>query len=380
MASRSPSGPAAIICVGMAGSGKTTFMQRLNAHLHALKQPPYIMNLDPAVKNVPFDRNIDIRDSVDYKEVMKQYNLGPNGGIMTCLNLFATKVDQVVGILEQRAPTLTNVLIDTPGQIECFVWSASGTIITDAIASTFPTIIAYIIDTPRTTSPATFMANMLYACSILYKTKLPMILVFNKTDVQPHGFAHEWMTDFEAFQTALRKDEDTEALGGGGGSGYMGNLLNSMSLMLEEFYKHLSLVGVSAMTGMGVENFLDAVKEKVKEYETEYKPELEAAWQKRQAAKAEKQQRELDRLLKDMQVDPAGVQADVLSDFEDDDDSNAGEMVERDEDEPRREEDEDEDEEAGLQARYQKALAEDREKKGNMLDEDSFMRYLMANK
>ena len=28
-------------------------------------------------------------------QVMKQYQLGPNGGIMTALNLFATKFDQV---------------------------------------------------------------------------------------------------------------------------------------------------------------------------------------------------------------------------------------------------------------------------------------------
>lgn len=57
------------------------------------------------------------------------------------------------------------VLVDTPGQIEIFTWSASGAIITDAIASTLPTVVAYVIDTPRTTSPATFMSNMLYACS-----------------------------------------------------------------------------------------------------------------------------------------------------------------------------------------------------------------------
>ena len=32
---------------------------------------------------------------VNYKNVMKQYGLGPNGGILTSLNLFATKFDQV---------------------------------------------------------------------------------------------------------------------------------------------------------------------------------------------------------------------------------------------------------------------------------------------
>ena len=31
------------------------------------------------------------------------------------------------------------------------------------------------------------------ACSILYKTKLPLILVFNKTDITNHEFAVDWM-------------------------------------------------------------------------------------------------------------------------------------------------------------------------------------------
>lgn len=56
------------------------------------------------------------------------------------------------------------VIVDTPGQIEIFTWSASGAIITDAVASALPTVVAYIVDTPRTVAPATFMSNMLYAC------------------------------------------------------------------------------------------------------------------------------------------------------------------------------------------------------------------------
>ncbi len=32
---------------------------------------------------------------VNYKNVMKEYSLGPNGGILTSLNLFTTKFDQV---------------------------------------------------------------------------------------------------------------------------------------------------------------------------------------------------------------------------------------------------------------------------------------------
>jgi len=47
-------------------------MQRLNVYLHAMRKAPYVLNLDPAVLNLPYEANIDIRDSINYKEVMKQ--------------------------------------------------------------------------------------------------------------------------------------------------------------------------------------------------------------------------------------------------------------------------------------------------------------------
>lgn len=42
---------------------------------------------------------------------MQQYGLGPNGGIITSLNLFATKFDQVLGIMENRASNLDYIFI-----------------------------------------------------------------------------------------------------------------------------------------------------------------------------------------------------------------------------------------------------------------------------
>ncbi|KAI9674748.1 MAG: hypothetical protein M1817_001652 [Caeruleum heppii] len=409
--------PVAIVCVGMAGSGKTTFMQRINSHLHSKKELPYVINLDPAVRTVPFDSNIDIRDSVNYKEVMKQYHLGPNGGILTSLNLFTTKIDQILGLLEKRTtpdPAKPNVkpikhiLVDTPGQIEVFVWSASGSILLDSLATSFPTVIAYIIDTPRTSSTSTFMSNMLYACSILYKTKLPMILVFNKTDVKDAEFAKEWMTDFEAFQSALRQEEEQGSFGGmeggagslGGGSGYMGSLLNSMSLMLEEFYSHLSVVGVSSMTGRGVDDFFEAVSEKAKEFERDYKPALERKQQERVQEKENRREKELGKLLKDMNVSASGSSrkppskasrrddAETISDLEDADEPSEPDV----EDEPYDEvEDDDlsddEDDESrddpdgtGLKDKFDQLVDDSRRAgKSSTTTDDSFTRYLRAS-
>lgn len=353
--------PPTIICIGMAGSGKTTFMQRLNSHLHQqvtdnkTTKPPYVINLDPAVLKIPFGANIDIRDSVKYKKVMQEYNLGPNGAIVTSLNLFSTKIDQVISLVEKRSPKILNVIIDTPGQIECFIWSASGAIITEAFASSFPTVIAYIVDTPRNVSPVTFMSNMLYACSILYKTKLPMIVVFNKTDVQDDGFIKDWMADFESFQEALRKDGDEE------GSGYMNSLVNSMSLMLEEFYSTLDVVGVSSITGNGFDEFMKAVDNKVEEYNEYYKAERERILLQKQKDEEKRQKKSLSNLMKDMKI---GNDSEVLSDYDEDTDNDDvhGEVL-RDEDEPEREYTFPEDRnselghtDADLQSRYQAAF------------------------
>jgi len=248
----------------MAGSGKTTLLQRINAHLHTHKIPGYIINLDPAVNDVPYGAHIDIRDTVNYKQVMKQYNLGPNGGILTSLNLFATKFDEVVQLIERRSNELDFVVIDTPGQIEIFTWSASGAIITESLAATFPTVIIYVVDTPRSSSPLTFMSNMLYACSILYKTKLPLLVCFNKIDVVSHQFAVDWMKNFDSYTEALASEQS-----------YSASLARSMCLMLDKFYSNLQYVGVSAVTGAGMDEFFDAIGKAAVEYESFYKVELD---------------------------------------------------------------------------------------------------------
>lgn len=61
---------------------------------------------------------------MNYKEVMKQYKLGPNGAIVTSLNLFSTKFPEVITFIEKSQNE--HCVLDTPGQIEVFTWSVSG--------------------------------------------------------------------------------------------------------------------------------------------------------------------------------------------------------------------------------------------------------------
>jgi hypothetical protein len=82
------------------------------------------------------------------------------------------------------------------------------------------------------------------------------------------------MQDFETFHEALR-----------GEASYVSNLAQSMSLALDTFYSSLTTVGVSAMTGEGMDQFLEAVAAARVEYETLYRPEYERLRREAAAAK-----------------------------------------------------------------------------------------------
>ena len=246
-----------LIVLGMAGSGKTTFVQKLEEEIANKDKESYIINLDPAVMDTLYEPNLDIRDTIKYKEVMTSNNLGPNGAILTSLNLFSTNIDKVISILESKND-LDFVVIDTPGQLEVFSWSASGKLITDSFSLIFPSILIYIIDIPRCNNPNTFSSNMLYALSIMYKMKLPLMIAFNKLDVTKDNKVIEWMQDYESLQDALSKKDD-----------YISTFSSSLSLLLVEFYKTIKYVSVSSKTGEGFDELISKCEEIRQKYQEE---------------------------------------------------------------------------------------------------------------
>jgi hypothetical protein len=70
---------------------------------------------------LPFEINIDIRDMVRYKDLMKRYGLGLNGGILTSLK----GEDSFIGT---KAVLLHHVLI--PYRVADFMLATNGSVIT----------------------------------------------------------------------------------------------------------------------------------------------------------------------------------------------------------------------------------------------------------
>eukprot|EP01054_Gregarina_sp_Poly1_P004108 Gregarina_sp_Poly_1__4107@NODE_2253_length_2401_cov_113_348329_g267_i2_p2_GENE_NODE_2253_length_2401_cov_113_348329_g267_i2NODE_2253_length_2401_cov_113_348329_g267_i2_p2_ORF_typecomplete_len230_score41_38ATP_bind_1/PF03029_17/7_5e48SRPRB/PF09439_10/0_011FeoB_N/PF02421_18/0_015AAA_31/PF13614_6/0_042MipZ/PF09140_11/0_43MipZ/PF09140_11/1_6e03VirC1/PF07015_11/0_19_NODE_2253_length_2401_cov_113_348329_g267_i213952084 len=224
---------------------------------------------------------------------MKQYGLGPNGAIMTCLNLYATRFDQVLQLIEKRQNQLDYILVDTPGQIEVFNWSASGTIILDSLALTVPTLIAFTIDSVRCQRPTTLMANMMYACSVLYKSKLPFIALFTKTDLVNPAPQMLWVSDPQEFAEAA-DGENT----------YSASLSKSLAVALAQFYDAFRMVPVAVAASeigalVGLEKFLEEAESARDEYFDHY-----LGWIKEQRERiaGEKTQKMADQ-LKQLEAD-----------------------------------------------------------------------------
>ena len=134
------------------------------------------------------------------------------------------------------------------------------------------------------------MSNMLYACSVLYKSRLPMVLAFNKIDATPCDTIMGWMDDFENYQEALNADNE----------GYMGSLNSSLSLVLDEFYNNIRRVGVSAATAEGIPELFEKFDEAAAEFQEVYLPDLKARFAEQRAAQEAKKERDLAKLNSDL--------------------------------------------------------------------------------
>lgn len=109
------------VIVGPPGSGKSTFCYAMKEFLSALGRQIAVINLDPANEYPPYTPcSIDIRDLIDVNHVMQQFNIGPNGALVYCIEFlehnFAWLLKRVQNLRQEF--DCHYILIDFPGQVE----------------------------------------------------------------------------------------------------------------------------------------------------------------------------------------------------------------------------------------------------------------------
>ena len=107
------------IVIGPPGSGKTTYCHAMHQLLNDLGRPTALINIDPANESVPYEPDVDIADLVQLEDVMTTFKLGPNGGLVYCMEYLEKNLDWLLAKIKTQLQG-KYLLIDFPGQVELY--------------------------------------------------------------------------------------------------------------------------------------------------------------------------------------------------------------------------------------------------------------------
>ena len=193
----------AIFVTGTAGSGKSMLTSKILEYYQKNGVFASVLNLDPGVESLPYRPDVDVRDYVDIVQIMKQYDLGPNGSMIMANDLIASKIDDIQNEIHGVNPDY--LIVDTPGQIELFAYRASGPFFIQNIDASEKTNI-FLYDGTMIVSPSNFISISLLATSIKLRLGLPTINVMTKTDLIPDKIDQvlKWSSDPISLEEELK--------------------------------------------------------------------------------------------------------------------------------------------------------------------------------
>lgn len=199
----------AIFLVGTAGSGKSLLASKILDYYSRNGAFVGMLNLDPGVENLPYTCDIDVRDYVDIVQIMKQYDLGPNGSMIMASDLIASKIDDLQKEIDNVNPDY--LIIDTPGQIELFAYRTSGPFLVQNL-NVEEKVSIFLHDGSLMTSPSNFVSIALLATSVKLRLGISQINVLTKTDLIEDKIKDilKWSTNMASLEDALAKDSDGE--------------------------------------------------------------------------------------------------------------------------------------------------------------------------
>ena len=193
--------------IGTAGSGKTTLTASTQQWCQDRGLDAIIVNLDPGAENLPYEPDVDIRDWISLKEVMEADKLGPNGAQIACADMIALNTGEVKESINSFKSDY--ILLDTPGQIELFVFREAGKY-TVQFLSPEKSIICYLLDPMLAKTASGFVTQLLLAMTTNFRLNLPQINILSKADQlskKDLALILRWSNDPEDIYEALINEE-----------------------------------------------------------------------------------------------------------------------------------------------------------------------------
>lgn len=228
-----------IIILGTAGSGKSLLTSEFGKYLMAEGYSVSYTNLDPGCTVLPYKCDFDVRSKFTVESIMRSECLGPNGALLRAME----KLGRI------RIPHF-NVdfnLIDTPGQLEAFVFHKSG----PKIVKGFNELIGvFLID--ATIGLKDMPAAYLYSLAVRYRLGINTLTIVNKADLLSEAEAEKirrFLISPSSQKRILRK------------AGVLADIYVPLSEMLEKAVPAQRIPLVSAKTRTGFAELLNMLYE-----------------------------------------------------------------------------------------------------------------------
>eukprot|EP01122_Echinamoeba_exundans_P000250 TRINITY_DN10224_c0_g1_i1.p1 TRINITY_DN10224_c0_g1~~TRINITY_DN10224_c0_g1_i1.p1 ORF type:complete len:316 (+),score=75.21 TRINITY_DN10224_c0_g1_i1:161-1108(+) len=220
------------VVVGPPGSGKTTYCKGMQQFLSAIGRKVAVINLDPANDSVPYPCSVDMNELITLEDVMNEYTLGPNGGLIFCMEYLEKNLDWLFAKLEALSGHY--LIFDCPGQVELYTHHDSMcNIVSQLQKRGYRIASVHLVDSFYCSSPSNYVAALLVSLSTMLQLELPHVNVLSKIDlVEKFGKLdlnlefYTTGTDLEYLQHALNREDK---------SGRFSELNRTLCELIEDF-------------------------------------------------------------------------------------------------------------------------------------------------
>ena len=159
---------------------------------------------------IPYVPDIDIRDFIVLEEIMEEYGLGPNGGMILASDLMVNYLDELRQEIDEYNPDW--VLVDTAGQLELFAFRETGPLIASSLGfGDIQKSVSFLFDSNFVLRPNGFISTLLLAASVQFRfRKISQINVLSKMDLLDDDqidMVINWSQDFKALEESTSERE-----------------------------------------------------------------------------------------------------------------------------------------------------------------------------
>ncbi|XP_075294342.1 GPN-loop GTPase 2 [Opisthocomus hoazin] len=170
------------VVIGPPGSGKTTYCHGMQEFMGRIGRKVTVVNLDPANETMPYQCAVDIAELITLPDVMESLKLGPNGGLIYCMEYLEANFDW----LQEKLAAFRGhyYLFDCPGQVELYTHhGALKNVFAQLAKWNFRLAAVHLVDSHYCTDPGKFISVLCTSLSTMLHVELPHVNILSKMDL-----------------------------------------------------------------------------------------------------------------------------------------------------------------------------------------------------